>query len=204
MATAVTAAIESGEHLLVQAGTGTGKSLAYLVPAVRHAVLADERVVVSTATLALQRQVMTRDLPLVASAVAPQLPRPPQVALLKGWHNYVCRHKLAGGYPVDEPAALFDLGDVPGAAEHPEAQASDLGRQVLAVREWAAQTTTGDRDDLVPGVADRAWRQVSLTAMECLGPALPAGRGVLRRRGPAPGPRGRRRGDEPRDAGHRR
>ncbi len=174
MAVAVTAAVESGEHLLVQAGTGTGKSLAYLVPAVRHAVLADERVVVSTATLALQRQVMTRDLPLVASAVAPQLPRPPQIALLKGWHNYVCRHKLAGGYPADEPAALFDLGDVPGAAEHPEAQASDLGRQVLAVREWAAQTTTGDRDDLVPGVADRAWRQVSLTAMECLGQRCPA------------------------------
>lgn len=173
MAEAVAGAIDRGEHLLVQAGTGTGKSLAYLVPAVRHAVLADETVVVSTATLALQRQVITRDLPLVASAVAPHLPRPPQIALLKGWHNYVCKHKLAGGYPADEPAALFDLGDVPGAADHPQAQASDLGRQVLAVREWAAGTSTGDRDDLVPGVSDRAWRQVSLTAMECLGQRCP-------------------------------
>ncbi|BDZ43870.1 hypothetical protein GCM10025865_31690 [Paraoerskovia sediminicola] len=63
MAEAVDTAIRTEEHLLVQAGTGTGKSLGYLVPAVRHAVLADERVVVSTATLALQRQVMTRDLP---------------------------------------------------------------------------------------------------------------------------------------------
>ena len=65
-----------GEHLLVQAGTGTGKSLGYLVPAVRHAVLAGERVIVSTATLALQRQMMTRDLPLVAAALAPHLRAP--------------------------------------------------------------------------------------------------------------------------------
>jgi ATP-dependent DNA helicase DinG len=171
MALAVGHAIDAGEHLLVQAGTGTGKSLAYLVPAVRHAVLADERVVVSTATLALQRQIITRDLPLVAEAVAPRLPRTPRIALLKGWHNYVCRHKLAGGYPADEPAALFDVAEV--AADHPEARASELGRQVLAVREWAEETTTGDRDDLVPGVADRAWRQVSLTAMECLGQRCP-------------------------------
>ena len=70
MAKAVAHAVDTGEHLLVQAGTGTGKSLGYLVPAVRHAVLRSERVVVSTATLALQRQVLTRDLPLVAAAVA--------------------------------------------------------------------------------------------------------------------------------------
>ncbi|MCV2393451.1 ATP-dependent DNA helicase [Actinotalea sp. M2MS4P-6] len=173
MAHAVAATIDRGEHLLVQAGTGTGKSLAYLVPAVRHAVRENERVVISTATLALQRQVLTRDLPLVASSVAPRLARAPQVALLKGWHNYACRHKLAGGYPADEPVALFDLGDVPGAEEHPEAQASALGRQVLAVRRWAEETETGDRDDLVPGVSDRAWRQVSVTAMECLGQRCP-------------------------------
>jgi ATP-dependent DNA helicase DinG len=173
MATAVAQAIDENEHLLVQAGTGTGKSLGYLVPAVRHAVLAGERVVVSTATLALQRQVVTRDLPLVAEAVAPLLPRPPQVALLKGWHNYVCRHKVAGGYPADEPTALFTLPEAPGAAEHPDGPASDLGRQVLAVRAWADETGTGDRDDLVPGVSDRAWRQVSVTAMECLGKRCP-------------------------------
>lgn len=173
MAAAVARAIDEGEHLLVQAGTGTGKSLGYLVPAVRHAVEAAERVVVSTATLALQRQVVTRDLPLVAEAVAPRLARPPHVALLKGWHNYVCRHKVAGGYPADEPAALFTLAEAPGAAEHPDGPASDLGRQVLAVRAWAEETTTGDRDDLVPGVTDRAWRQVSVTAMECLGKRCP-------------------------------
>ncbi|MBO1753295.1 ATP-dependent DNA helicase [Actinotalea sp. BY-33] len=180
MASAVAQAIEHREHLLVQAGTGTGKSLGYLVPAVRHAVLADERVVVSTATLALQRQVMTRDLPLVAQAVTPSLPREPQIALLKGWHNYVCAQKVAGGYPQDEPGTLFDaaFGEAPGAADHPGGEADrdgagTLGRQVVRLREWAQETATGDRDDCVPGVSDRAWRQVSVTAMECLGPRCP-------------------------------
>lgn len=181
MAREVADAIEAGRHLMVQAGTGTGKSLGYLVPSVRHAVLADERVVVSTATLALQRQVMTRDLPLVADALAPELPRAPQVALLKGWHNYVCVHKTAGGYPPDDQGMLFDLGDR-GAADHPAAaEATDgepaekesLGAQVVRLREWAEATETGDRDDLVPGVGDRAWRQVSVTALECLGQRCP-------------------------------
>ena len=172
MTRAVAEALERGEHLLVQAGTGTGKSLGYLVPAVRHAVLAGERVVVSTATLALQRQVMARDLPLVATAVAPRLPRPPEVALLKGWHNYLCRNRVAGGYPDEEPAALFDAAEGRGAAEHPRPD-DPLGRQVVRLREWAEETATGDRDDLVPGVSDRAWRQVSVTALDCLGTHCP-------------------------------
>ena len=181
MANQVAEAVEKGEHLLVQAGTGTGKSLGYLVPSVRHAVVADERVVVSTATLALQRQVMTRDLPLVADALAPELPRTPRIALLKGWHNYVCVHKTSGGYPPDDQGMLFDLGDR-GAAEHPsttepadgeDAGKESLGAQVVRLREWADATETGDRDDLVPGVTDRAWRQVSVTSLECLGQRCP-------------------------------
>ncbi len=180
MAVAVAGALETGEHLAVQAGTGTGKSLAYLVPSVRHAVLADERVVVSTATLALQRQVTGRDLPLVVDAVARRLPRTPRVALLKGWHNYLCVHKVAGGYPDDE-GALFDVPEPPGAAEHPAlaggggpARGESLGEQVVRLREWADESGTGDRDDLVPGVTERAWRQVSVTAAECLGTSCPA------------------------------
>lgn len=183
MARAVVDALGTGRHLLVQAGTGTGKSLGYLVPAVRHAVVEDERVVVSTATLALQRQVITRDLPLVAQAVTPALPREPRVALLKGWHNYLCVHKVAGGYPPDD-ITLFDLptapGEAPGAAEHPAApggraarDGASLAEHVLRLREWAQETSTGDRDDLVPGVPDRAWRQVSVTALECLGQKCP-------------------------------
>jgi ATP-dependent DNA helicase DinG len=177
MAVAVAESLRTGEHLLVQAGTGTGKSLGYLVPAVRHAVRADERVVVSTATLALQRQVLTRDLPLVTTALASHLPRPAQIALLKGWHNYLCVHKVAGGYPSDEQGTLFDVPERPGAAEHPpedtDSGRESLGDQVVRLREWAEETATGDRDDLVPGVSDRAWRQVSVTAMECLGGQCP-------------------------------
>lgn len=161
MARAVADTFGSGEALLVQAGTGTGKSLAYLVPAVHHAVTQDERVVVSTATIALQRQVVTRDLPLVADALRSELPRAPRTALLKGWQNYVCRNKVEGGYPDAEPA----LFDTPGE----DAAPSDLASQVLRVRAWAAETDTGDRDDLQPGVSERAWRQVSVTKLECLG-----------------------------------
>ncbi|WP_051109557.1 ATP-dependent DNA helicase [Promicromonospora sukumoe] len=183
MAVAVGEAIDKGEHLLVQAGTGTGKSLGYLVPAVRHAVAAQSKVIVSTATLALQRQVITRDLPLVAKAVAPALPREPRVALLKGWHNYLCVHKVGGGYPEDE-TTLFDL---PGGEDHPKTEEASggagrsrrrddgatLADHVRRLHEWASETDSGDRDDLVPGVPERAWRQVSVTAMECLGGKCP-------------------------------
>lgn len=184
MTDAVASAMATKKHLLVQAGTGTGKSLGYLVPAVHHAVTTDERVIVSTATLALQRQIMTRDLPLVAQTLAPHLPRRPELALLKGWHNYACLHKIAGGYPPDDAGTLFDMPRTEGPTEPltaagaaPPAGGSDgaagLGQQILRLREWAAETETGDRDDLVPGVSDRAWRQVSVTSLECLGQKCP-------------------------------
>ncbi len=97
MAKAVQAAIETGEHLAVQAGTGTGKSLAYLVPAARHAVGESATVVVSTATIALQRQLIDRDLPRLAEAIAPVLGREPVFAILKGRRNYLCLQRLRGG-----------------------------------------------------------------------------------------------------------
>ncbi|UFU08394.1 ATP-dependent DNA helicase [Ruania halotolerans] len=177
MARTVADTLDDGAHLLVQAGTGTGKSLAYLVPTLMHAVTRGQRAIVSTATLALQRQVIGHDLPLVADILAERLPRPPEVALLKGWHNYVCKHKVAGGYPPDDEGTLFSASEAaPSAAEdHPGEQAADasLGAQVVRLREWAEETDTGDRDDLVPGVSDRAWRQVSITSMECLGQKCP-------------------------------
>ena len=163
----VARAIASGTHLLVQAGTGTGKSLAYLVPAMVHAVDDGERAVVSTATLALQRQILTRDAPLAADAVEALTGRRPVVALLKGWQNYLCRHRVAGGYPDDDDA-LFAASDAV-----PRAGAAGLGEQVVRLREWAGRTATGDRDDLVPGVSDRAWAQASVSRAECLGPACP-------------------------------
>jgi ATP-dependent DNA helicase DinG len=172
----VSEAIRSGDHLLVQAGTGTGKSLAYLVPLIAHAMESERPSVVSTATLALQAQIVGRDLPRLLDAVRPALTRPVDVALLKGRSNYVCKHKTGGGFPEEDTRdTLFSLGE--DAAPHPSppvnagAPASALGRDVVRLREWAEETTTGDRDDLVPGVSDRAWRQVSVSSMECLGAA---------------------------------
>ena len=170
MAEAVAQAVDGGEHLLVQAGTGTGKSLAYLVPAVGHAVGQREPVVISTATLALQAQVVQRDLPRLADALEGPLGRRPTWQLVKGRANYVCRHKLDGGYPVEDEA-LFDLAPEAGAgpAVPSAAATSRLGRQVVRLREWAEGSATGDRDELVPGVGEQAWRQVSVSARECLG-----------------------------------
>ena len=163
-------AIDSGTHLLVQAGTGTGKSLAYLLPLIAHAVKSDTTSIVSTATLALQAQIVNRDLPRLLDTLDGSLPRPVNIALLKGRGNYVCRHKTAGGFPdEDDSGALFSLdGDT--ASPHPPAGPSTpLGREIVRLREWAEDTETGDRDELLPGVSDRAWRQVSVSSMECLG-----------------------------------
>ncbi len=161
MAEAVRQAIETGEHLAVQAGTGTGKSLAYLVPAVRHALTTGNTVVVATATIALQRQLIDRDLPRLATALAPLLDREPSFAILKGRRNYLCLHRQRGGVAEDPQDALFDPVDT--------GPTSPLGRQVKRLHEWAEETTTGDRDELVPGVPEVAWRQVSVSAQECIG-----------------------------------
>jgi ATP-dependent DNA helicase DinG len=158
MAEAVRRAIADREHLAVQAGTGTGKSLAYLVPAVAHAVATGSSVVVATATIALQRQLIDRDLPRLAAALEPLLGRPPTFAILKGRGNYLCQYRLHGGAPEDPGETLFDPAAV-----------SAVGRQVQRLHEWAASTETGDRDELVPGVEDRAWRQVAISAKECIG-----------------------------------
>lgn len=170
MAEAVGTAMEGERHLLVQAGTGTGKSLAYLVPALHHAVTSGRPVVISTATIALQNQIVAKDLPRLVEALAPHLPRTPTFALLKGRSNYVCRHKLDGGYPVDiDPGALFAE-----ASADPSRGASErLGEQVRRLREWAEETTTGDRDSLDSPVSDRAWRQVSVSGSHCLGGSCP-------------------------------
>jgi ATP-dependent DNA helicase DinG len=168
MASAVDAATRSGEHLLVQAGTGTGKSVAYLVPAAAHAVATGRPVVVATATLALQAQVVDRDLPAVADALEPLLGRRITYGLVKGRRNYLCQHKLVGGFPDDEEDTLFG-----GSSYSRVTAATELGEQVVRLRQWADETASGDRDELVPGVSERAWRQVSVSAHECLGGKCP-------------------------------
>jgi ATP-dependent DNA helicase DinG len=159
MAKAVAASLEQGDPLLVEAGTGTGKSLAYLVPAIAHALgRRDRRVIIATATLALQRQLVAHDLPLISRALAKSVGREPEFALLKGRNNYVCLNRVNSSDEDEEQGGLFE----------PQAL-SELGRHVLRVREWAQETETGDRDDLVPGVPDRVWTAVSVSARECLG-----------------------------------
>lgn len=159
MASAVAHCLDTGEHLAVQAGTGTGKSLAYLVPSIRHAVETGRTVVVSTATIALQRQLIDRDMPRLADALEAALERRPRFAILKGRNNYLCLNKIHAGLPEQPPQdELFDAFAI-----------SRLGRDVQRLTAWSSDTETGDRDELVPGVSDHAWRQVSVTARECLG-----------------------------------
>lgn len=159
----VAQALELQRHLLVQAGTGTGKSLGYLVPALARVGESDQPIVVATATLALQAQIVNRDIPRLLEALEPRPEAQAQVALLKGRNNYLCLHKLEGGYPEDEPDALFDM----------PSSTSRVGEEVVRLREWADRTETGDRDELKPGVSDRAWAQVSVSAAECLGRRCP-------------------------------
>jgi ATP-dependent DNA helicase DinG len=145
--------------LLVQAGTGTGKSLAYLVPAARHAVSTDEPVVVATATLALQRQLVDKDLPVVTAALSEALGREVEFAVLKGRSNYLCADRLNRGSPDPDEAALF------------EAPTTRLGRQARRLLRWATTTQTGDRDDLDEPVDGRVWAGLSVSARECPGAA---------------------------------
>lgn len=192
MAEAVANALSTGEHLAVQAGTGTGKSLAYLVPSLRHAVATGGTVVVSTATIALQNQLVDRDLPRLSSALRSELGVVPSHAILKGRGNYLCLNRVGSG-PVDEPdpaevveEELFDLplggesttatpprDSARGSESRDTGPTSRLGREVARLHDWAQETETGDRDDLPRGVSDAAWRQVSVTSRECLGQLCP-------------------------------
>lgn len=153
-------------HLAVQAGTGTGKSLAYLIPAAHRATRSELPVIVSTATIALQRQLVQRDLPRLAEALADELPEPLEAAILKGRNNYLCLNKVEGNGITPE---MTEEAEGPGSDELFDEPQSQIGRQVKRLHEWAQETEDGDRDSLDFSVSDRAWRQVSVTSRECLG-----------------------------------
>jgi ATP-dependent DNA helicase DinG len=195
MARAVEHAMLSGDHLLVQAGTGTGKSLAYLVPAIRHALATDASarkpktdeaddegrgsddelprprgpVVVATATIALQRQLIERDLPRLADSLAPALPIAPTFAILKGRRNYLCLQRLHAGPDAEQDGLFDDVEPAGSRGSGATGPTSALGRDVVRITEWANTTDTGDRDELLPGVSERAWSQVAVSSRECLG-----------------------------------
>ena len=159
MAEAVENSLKTRVHLLVQAGTGTGKSLAYLVPA----LASGKKVVVATATKALQAQLVDKDLPRLVASMEAALGRKPTFALAKGRANYACLQQLHEGPGARDPEQ-DELWDGP---------ASMIGAQVVQLREWAAGAITGDRDEVPFPVNDRAWRQVSVSARECLGSKCP-------------------------------
>ena len=164
MVAAIDRAVRDREHLLVQAGTGTGKSLAYLAPA----LLVEGPVVVSTATLALQNQLLEHDLPRLSAAVEPVLGRKPTFAVLKGRHHYLCLAKLEHADEEEPADTLFD--DAPRATQW-LGGTGRLGKQIQRIQAWSEMTVTGDRDELDPGVDDTAWRQVSMPARDCVGAA---------------------------------
>ncbi|MGH9235431.1 MAG: ATP-dependent DNA helicase [Acidimicrobiales bacterium] len=176
MAGAIAESITAGRHLVVRAGTGTGKTLGYLVPA----ILSGRRVVVATATRALQDQLAAKDLPFLDRA----LERPFTWAVLKGRSNYVCVQRLAELSPASAAdaagtgATTGTLVGLPARAEHAGAP-SQLALDGLAERAdpaelatlaaWAATTETGDRADLDTEPSDAAWSAVSTTSRDCPG-----------------------------------
>ena len=149
MVRSVATAFSRRQSAVVEAGTGVGKSLAYLVPA----AMSGQRVVIATATKNLQDQLASKDAPLVAAHA-----RGVRVAVLKGKQNYLCRNRAQS---VGGAAQLsFDDGsDVPKGV-------ADQMRQILR---WSGDTVSGDRDELPFEVDQRAWRGLSVTPQECLG-----------------------------------
>lgn len=152
MAALVAESIERGRHLVVQAGTGTGKTIAYLVPA----AVSGRRTIVATATKALQDQLATKDLPLLAAELA-ELGYDLDWAVLKGRSNYLCLQRLR---EMSQPAT--------GQLELEEM--SPLNRvEIKKLAEWAATSETGDQAELDWNPSDSAWRAVSVGSDECPG-----------------------------------
>jgi ATP-dependent DNA helicase DinG len=174
MCRAVAEAMVTRTHLVVQAGTGTGKSLAYLVPA----ALSGKKVVVATATKALQDQLAEKDLPQVEAGLG--LPAPLDYAVLKGRSNYVCLQRVA---EVGSGGIQAELGDQGGRADEPaQAEESDgaggesegsppegIVEEVRQLVAWSQKSKTGDRADLSFEPSDRAWNMVSVGPRECPG-----------------------------------
>ncbi len=174
MCQAVAEALVTGTHLAVQAGTGTGKSLAYLVPA----VLSAKKVVVATATKALQDQLAEKDLPLIASGLGV----PFSFAVLKGRSNYICRQRVnevgSGGIQQEfgdgggdgDGGGLREPEGLEAGGERPDGVTPEgVVEQVRALLSWSTTSKSGDRGDLTFEPDPRAWNMVSVGPRECPG-----------------------------------
>ena len=163
VATALATGGDGGEPpvtVAVSAGTGTGKSFAYLVPV----ALSGRRVVVATATKALQDQLARKDLPLVRAGVRREL----RWAVLKGRSNYVCRQRLREIEELGRQSQLEAVGEPVAAVGRGRRQGA-IGEQVVALVAWSAKTKSGDRAELDFEPLPQAWSSVSVTADECPG-----------------------------------
>ena len=149
MAIAVDRALASGRHLVVAAGTGTGKTMGYLVPS----VLAGKRVVVATATKALQDQLASKDLPFLEE----HLGAPFDWAILKGRSNYICLQRVREVQATDN--GQLEIEDL----------APTVKLEVKRLSEWAGTTRTGDMAELDWMPSDKAWQSVSVGSDECPG-----------------------------------
>lgn len=152
MAKAVAAAVDDERHLVVQAGTGTGKTMGYLVPA----VLSGKKVVVATATLALQDQLHRKDLPFLAERLAALDGRELTWATLKGRSNYACLQRVD---EIDGTGEQLDLEPLSNAVK------LEIGK----LADWARTSSTGDVAELSWAPSDQAWRAVSVGSDECPG-----------------------------------
>ncbi len=173
MADAIDHAFAAGEHLLVQAGTGTGKSLAYLAPTLAYLHQhPGHRVVIATATLALQAQLANSDIPAAVRAAEKATGRGVTSAILKGRANYACLHRVVEGAGTDQDSLLGGEAIAEGLRQSRADAASVVGAEVVALREWAREQLdaegAGDRDD-APTHTAAAWAQVSVPVRECLG-----------------------------------
>lgn len=144
MAVAVARALEKGEHLAVEAGTGVGKSLAYLIPSILFAVSRRKKAVVSTHTINLQEQLTEKDLPMLAEVLG-KLPEPVKFsyAMLKGRANYVCTRRLHKA--MQQSDMLFT-----------SSEAAELRR----IYEWSKRTTDGSLSDFDTEPDAKVWAQV--------------------------------------------
>ncbi len=153
MAVLVGRALRKNRHLIVQAGTGTGKTLGYLVPA----VISGRRIVVSTVTKALQDQLSQNDLPLLAAALNPILDHQLTWTVLKGRSNYLCRQRIAE--LADRSQSKLEIDEVSVRTK------ADVKKLV----EWSGTTKTGDEGELDWQPQRNAWSMVSVTSEECPG-----------------------------------
>ena len=162
MAHEVADALAEGKHLIVQAGTGTGKTIAYLVPA----IVAGKKTVVTTATKALQDQLANKDLPFLVKELSSYVNRPITFAILKGRSNYICRQRLAE--LNGEADKKSRKNDSPTLLEADEMSQS-VRREIELISEWVKTTTSGDMADISWSPSDRAMKAVSVGSDECPG-----------------------------------